>query len=233
MTRSSVKQGGVNAEALAKLWNIGVDTAKKTIQYTTQKGIRSTLHPIERRFRTKQAQLRYRQLAGRHGSFYTDTFFSKVPSLNNFKMAQIYVNDLSFTKVYPMKVKSEAGDTLQTFIHDIGIPHSIRSDDAPELTHGKFKQLYKDYGINCGDTEPYSPWQNRAEGAIQELKRHVRRKMVGKRVPHRLWDFCYKWCCDVKNKTSGNIYALNDRTPFKKHISSIKSLIQIIGIKPF
>ncbi len=131
MTRSSVKQGGVNAEALAKLWNIGVDTAKKTIQYTTQKGIRSTLHPIERRFCTKQAQLRYRQLAGRHGSFYTDTFFSKVPSLNNFKMAQIYVNDLSFTKVYPMKVKSEAGDTLQTFIHDIGIPHSIRSDDAP------------------------------------------------------------------------------------------------------
>jgi hypothetical protein len=113
MTKSSIKQGGVNAETLAKIWNIGDDIAKKTIQCTTQKGICSTLHPIERRFRTKQAQLRYNQLAGRHGSFYTDTFFSKAPSLNNAKMAQIYDNDLSFTKIYPMKMKSEAGDTLQ------------------------------------------------------------------------------------------------------------------------
>lgn len=192
MTKSSIKQGGVNAETLAKIWNIGDDIAKKTIQCTTQKGICSTLHPIERRFRTKQAQLRYNQLAGRHGSFYTDTFFSKAPSLNNAKMAQIYDNDLSFTKIYPMKMKSEAGDTLQTFIHDVNIPHSIRSNDVPELMHGKFKQLCKDYGINCNYTEPYSPWQNRAESAIWELKCHVHHKMTGKCVPHRLWDFCCK-----------------------------------------
>ena len=156
-TRSSIKQGGISAEALAKLWNIGLDTATKTIQCTTQKGVRSTLHPIERRFRTRQAQLRYRQLAGRHGSFYTDTFFSKAASLNGSHMAQIYVNDLSLSKVYPMRLRSEAGDTLQTFIHDVGIPHSLHSDDAPELMHGKFERLCKDYGINCGYTEPYSP----------------------------------------------------------------------------
>jgi ribosomal protein L15 len=229
-TRTSGKQGGVNAETLAKRWNIGIEAAKRTIQCTTQKGIRSTLHPIERRFRTKQAQLRYKQLAGRHGSFYTDTFFSKTTSLNNHKMAQIYVNDLAFSKVYPMAVRSEAGDTLQAFIHDVGIPHSLRSDDAPELMHGKFKQICKDYGINCGYTEPYSPWQNRAEGAVRELKRHVYRKMVSKRSPHRLWDFCCKWSCDVRNKTSGTIFALENRTPFE---ATLGQTTDISSLAPF
>jgi hypothetical protein len=124
----------------------------------------------ERRFRTKQAQLRYRQLSGRHGRFYTDTFFALVPSLNGNKMSQIYINDLSFTKTYPMKAKSETVDTLNAFIQEVGIPHALHSDDAKELLQGPFKQLCKDYGIPCTYTEPYSPWQNRAKGGIRELK---------------------------------------------------------------
>jgi hypothetical protein len=185
------------------------------MQCTTQKGIRQTLYPIERRFRTKQAQLRYRQLSGRHGRFYTDTFFSAVPSLNNCKMAQIYTNDLSFTKVYPMQAKSDVADTLSAFIHEVGIPHALHSDDAKELMHGSFKQLCKDYSIPCTYTEPYSPWQNRAEGSIRDLKRHVHRKMVSRGVPQRLWDFCCKWSCEVRNKSAGNLYLLENRTPYE------------------
>jgi len=44
-------------DMLAASWNIGRETAMKTMKCTTQKGVRTTLHPIERRFRTKQAQL--------------------------------------------------------------------------------------------------------------------------------------------------------------------------------
>jgi hypothetical protein len=112
-----------------------------------------------------------------------DTFFSSVPSINGCKMAQIYRNDLSFVKVYPMQAKSNTADTLSAFIHDVGIPHMIHSDDAPELLHGKFRQLCKEYNIPCSYTEPYSPWQNHAKGGIMELKRHVHRKMTNKRVP--------------------------------------------------
>jgi hypothetical protein len=155
---SSTKRYNVDANQLAKLWNIGLSTAMKTIKCTTQKGVRNTMYPIERRFRTKQAQLRYKQLSGRHGTFYTDTFFANTNSLNGCKMAQIYVNDLSFTKVYPMKNKSDIPDTLSNFIHDVGIPHTIHSDNAPEIEKGKFRQLFKDYGIIQTFTEPYSPW---------------------------------------------------------------------------
>jgi hypothetical protein len=73
-------------------------------------------------------------------------------------MAQLYINDLSFVKCYTMKQKSDAPDTLVRFIQVVGIPHAIHSDDAPDLMHGCFKQLCKDYQIHPTYTEPYSPW---------------------------------------------------------------------------
>jgi transposase len=52
---------------------------------------------------------------------------------------------------------------------------------------GRFWQLCKEYQIPTTYTEPYSPWQNRAEGGIREIKRLVHRKMTSKRVPQKLW----------------------------------------------
>lgn len=56
-TNTSNRMATITAESLANKWCIGIETAKKTLRCTTQKGIRNTLHPLERRFRTKQAQL--------------------------------------------------------------------------------------------------------------------------------------------------------------------------------
>jgi hypothetical protein len=166
-TVTSPKSYRTSAEQIAARWNIGLEAAKKTLQVTTQKGIRRVTHPIEQRFRTWQAQLRYNQLGGRHGRFYTDTFFSSLPSVNGSTMAQVYTNDQGYSKVYPMKLKSQTHETLSTFIHEVGIPASIHSDDAPKLMKGNFKDLCKEFHIPCTYTEPYSPWQNRAEGAIR------------------------------------------------------------------
>jgi hypothetical protein len=107
-------------------------------------------------------------------------------------MAQLYINNLTFTKVYPMKAKSEAMDTLRKFIQDVDIPRALHSDDALELMQGKTKQTCKEFGIGTTYTELYRPWQNRAEGGIRELKWHIHRKMTSKQVPQRLWDFCSK-----------------------------------------
>jgi hypothetical protein len=93
-TNTSNCMANITAESLANKWCIGLEAAKKTLRRTTQKGVRHTLYPVERRFRTKQAQLQHNQLLGRHGRFYTDTFFSSVPTLNGASMAQLYVNDL-------------------------------------------------------------------------------------------------------------------------------------------
>jgi hypothetical protein len=83
--------------------------------------------------------------------------FSNTPSIGGKRMAQLYINDLIFTQIYPMEAKSDAGDSLQAFIHEIGIPHTLHTDDAKQLTHGKFKKLCSDYVIPFTLTEPYSP----------------------------------------------------------------------------
>jgi len=215
MTSTSAKKPGVSHEQLAQRWGIGLETAAKTIQVTTQRGIRNVSGHLEQRFKTKQAHLRYPHLSGRHGRFYTDTFFATVPTLRTCKSTQLYTNDIGFVKVYPMHSKAETFETLNTFIHEEGIPSELHSDDAKELMEGSFKRICKDFGIKTTYSEPHSPWQNRAEAGIRELKRHIHRKMKSRNVPLRLWDFCAKWACSVKACTASSNYSTEHRTPWE------------------
>ena len=212
---TSQHQLRITKEKLAQRWGIGEVSAGKTFKVTTQKGIRNTLYPIERRFRTKQTQLRYPQLSGRHGRFYTDTFFSSIPAIDNSTCAQIFTNDIGFKKIYSMHAKGNALQALSSFIHEVGIPNVLHSDYAKELMQGQWRKLCQDFSINTTFTEPNSPHQNRAEGAIREAKRHIHRKMRARNVPKRLWNFCVKWTCDVRNCTARNSFDLDGRTPYE------------------
>jgi hypothetical protein len=52
---------------------------QENLNYVVSPFIRHTTRPIEQRFRTRQAQLRYNQLVGRHGRFYTAPSFCQYP----------------------------------------------------------------------------------------------------------------------------------------------------------
>ena len=69
-------------------------------------------------------------------------------------MAQLYVNDIKYLRIMPMKKKSEAGLTLQELIQDIGIPAALHTNGAKELSQGKWKEVCDDYGIKQTITEP-------------------------------------------------------------------------------
>jgi hypothetical protein len=160
-------------DKITRIFGVGLETADRTLRATTQLALRHALHPIHRRYRTQVAQLRYPRLSGRHGKFHTDTFFSSTRSLSGCTMGQLYTNDLDFTKFYPMKRKSEAPDTLVSFMQDIGIPTELHSDDAKELTQGKMADIARQFWIRTTQSEPYSPWQVRAELCIREIKKAV------------------------------------------------------------
>jgi hypothetical protein len=115
---------------LSRKFNVGLKTADRTLQATTQLALRQALHPIHRRFRTEVTQLRYPRLGGPHGKFHTDIFFATYPSLSCSTMGQMYTNDVHFTKFYPMINKSEAPDMLIKLIQDIGVPSKLHSDNA-------------------------------------------------------------------------------------------------------
>jgi hypothetical protein len=85
-------------------------------------------------------------------------------------MAQILTNDIHFMKTYPMSSKGDMSDALLSFIHHVGIPASIHSDDAKEITRGKFKQLCQDYHIPITTTEPYLPVAEPGRGSYQRAQ---------------------------------------------------------------
>jgi hypothetical protein len=62
-------------------------------------------------------------------------------------MAQIYTNDINFTRIFPIHTKGEAGNTLLDFIRDIGIPSEIVSDYAKETMGGSFKTIADEHQI--------------------------------------------------------------------------------------
>jgi hypothetical protein len=68
-------------------------------------------------------------------------------------------------------------------MQDIGIPAELHSDDAKELTMGKMGDLAWQFWIKTTQSEPYSPWQVRAELCIREVKKAVRHAMTKTRAP--------------------------------------------------
>ena len=119
---SVVSSGGKAAttpEILSKRWHIGLDTAKRTLQVTTQAGVRNVLVPSERKVRMKAPRLKFPSIKGK---FYVDEMFAKVKSARGFIGASVNTNGLGYDLVYLWNRKAEHPDTLMSFIHDVSVP---------------------------------------------------------------------------------------------------------------
>jgi hypothetical protein len=139
-TTTTKKQLFIKAYELSKQWMISLQNAEKTVKATTQSFIRNAVHPIERKFRTKVATLRYNHLRCR---FSSDTFFSSQRSVLNNTCGQLF----GYAKFMPMQSKAEAPLALQELIQDVGIPNHVHTDGAKEMTMGQWKSICNDYGI--------------------------------------------------------------------------------------
>ena len=168
---SSARRYTIGAEDLAKNWNIGLAAAKRMLEATTQKGVRTVLHStLSRRFRTNDRQLRYRRLM--HDMF-TDTLEAKVISwFRRNRYAQVFATRFGWARVYPMQKKSDAHEGLSLLAQREGVPPTIVMDGSKEQTLGLFRKKARQMGTHIKQTEPHSPWQNAAEGVIREVKRY-------------------------------------------------------------
>ena len=149
-----------------------------------------TLHPtLSRQFRTNDRHLRYQCLL--HEMF-TDTLKANVLSwLQQYRHAQVYVTKFGWTRVFPMKKKkSDAHEGLTLLVQRDGVPPVLIMDGAKEQTMGEFTRKTKRMGTHVQQTEPYSPWQNAAEGGIGVVKHGSGCKMVKRKSPGKLWDHC-------------------------------------------
>ena len=101
-----------------------------------------------------------------------------------------------------MKKKSDAHEGLSLLAQRDGVPPSIIMDGSKEQTLGTFRKKAREMGIHVKQTEPYSPWQNAAEGAIRELKKGTARKMARSHSPRKLWDHCIELEALIRSHTA-------------------------------
>jgi transposase len=197
---TSEKRSVLTPEILSRRWGVGLDTAKRTLQATTQSGIRNVLAPGERKVRQKLDHLAFPNLSGK---WYTDTMFSKTESIRGHLVAQVFTNGRGNDHFYPMKGKGLVGpNALMPFVQEVRIPQTIVTDNAPEEVDGEFGKICRQFRIQQEQTVPYSPWSNLAESAIRELKVKIRRTLRRSKAPKRLWCFCGKWVAAIRRLTA-------------------------------
>ena len=208
---TSSRRPRIDHITLSQKWGTSLEAAKRTIERTTQRGLRTVLHPsLSRRFRTNDRQLRYRRLAH---PVYADTLIAGSKSRRQNKYAEIFVTTFGWTRAFPMRQKSEAHETLSLLFKRDGVPPAIIVDGSKEQTLGEFRRKAREADCHVKQTEPYSPWQNAAEGGIRELKRGVARKMVKTKSPKKLWDDCLELEAYIRSNTAHDIFELNGEVP--------------------
>ena len=187
-------------EILSSMWGIGLETARNTLNATTQSVIWQSVHPLERRYRTAHKQFRYNQLNDR---FYADVMFSGHKSLSGNTCATVFVNGGKFSFVYPQVKKGDTDQALATFYDMNGIPYHLHTDGGGEFTSKKWNNV-RVTGGTCKQTltEPHSPWQNAAEMEIKELKKQTQRLMRKSKCSPRLWDYCLVYVSEIRSRTA-------------------------------
>jgi hypothetical protein len=169
----------VTAEEVVRKFRGGIETAKKTLLTTTQRGVRQARHPLHHRYRVDHLHLNRKHL---NETFYMDTLFSRVKSLNGHKCPQIYTNG-RFTHVYPMESKSSANiaATLQDFADDVGIPDTTLVCDLATEQVGAHTPVMKEIRrlrIRLHNSEKGRLNQNhKAEIGIREVKKKWKIRM--------------------------------------------------------
>ena len=112
-----------------------------------------------------------------------------------------------------MKKKSEAANTVNLLFHRNGVPTKMIMDGSKEQTKGRFCKKFLEASVHCKQTEPYSSWQNAAEGGIWELKKASGRKMVWAGAPKAMWDDAIEYEAYIQSNTAWDIFMLQGETP--------------------
>ena len=200
-----------DATDLSRRFGVSVETARQTLRVTTQNGIRRAALPLHRRYKTNiLANTTAKRLGGR---WYADTLFAPVRSLESHTCAELFTNG-EMVSVLPMHTKAEAGHALDLFIDDVGVPETLIFDNAAEQTGhtSDFMKNVRRNHINYRNTEPYSPWQNRAEDAIKRIKGRWKRSRRTTGCHRRLWDYGMRHEAELLARIAGP----DGRTPIEK-----------------
>ena len=196
---------------ISNLWNIYKDRARQNNYKTTQRGVRTVLHPyLSRRYPTNDRGLRYDQT---NHPLFTDTFIAGTTYKRGNKYAQVYGTSFGWARAHPMKLKSEGHKTLYMLFKRHGVPPEMVMDRSKEQNLGKFHQKLKDAGCYKHQTDPYFPCLNAAEVTIIETKKGSSRKVIKTGTPKCLWDHYLELEALIRSNTALDYHILDGEVP--------------------
>jgi hypothetical protein len=137
---------GVTAKHLSKVWKIGVKTAKRTVEVTTQLRQHEADASLSRNYSTNDRMLQYKRI---NSHFFTDAFFAtkKAKSQRGNNCMQLFVSDKGYVYMVPMKSRSEFPFALKQFAKEIGLSLALISDPAGEQTSKDVKKIARDMDL--------------------------------------------------------------------------------------
>jgi hypothetical protein len=199
----------VDAQHLAKIWRIDHDTARRTLEITTQRRKHAPNSNLTRNYSTKDRMLRYKRIADH---FFMDTFFATIKggkSSRGNTCCQLFVTDKGFLYVVPMKSKKDTLLAVKQFAKEIGAPEAIISDPSGEQTSHALKLFCNEIGTTLRALEEGTPWANRAELYIGLIKEAVRKDMKETTSPLVFWDYCVERRARINNVTAKDLFQLH------------------------
>ena len=205
---TATRASGVTPERLSKIWSIDIETAKRTIDLTSQHVKHEGSSHLKRRYSTNDRMLRYKRI---RTHFFMDTFqvTAKAISQQGNRYMQLFVSDTGYMFVYPMKAKTEIVNAVKAFAKQIGVPTALILDPEGTQTSKELAKVTKDMCCPLKFLERATQWGNLAELYIGLLKEAVRKDMKDSDSPLRFWDYCAERRVMINNLTSKNLFQLN------------------------
>ena len=212
---STERHTKVTEDTLAERFGIGIQRARATLRVTTQRGMRSAILPIARRYKAD----RFFQTKRLNGKFATDTLYGPKKSLNANIGTQLYTHKCGFNAPYHLsKVDGQqVGFTLNDFIFEYGAPEHLTFDGAM-VQRGRgthFMSTIRKADIRYHVSAPRRPNENPAEASIREVKKRWYRLKAKRNIPNRLWDFGISYVCETGNITVSSSRYAKGRTPIE------------------
>ena len=223
---SSDRKLRLTPEHLSEIFHIGLKQAEATLNATTHKGVRSGVMPLARRYKYDG----FFGLPRIKDVVYTDTVWAKVRSLHQNICSQLFVFSNGASDTYNMHTKSHAGRALKQFGMDYGYPTHLISDSAPEQVGGntEFQSICKKKEIDFRRAEPYTHGQNQAEPHVAILRRKWKYLMDRRDVPSRLWDYGWKYSCEIISRTVSSRFGNQGRPPLESIIGDTVDLSEYV-----
>ena len=199
----------VDAQHLSKIWRIDVDTAKRTLDVTSQSKRRTANPKLSRNYATGDRMLRYKCIKE---FFFMDTFFATGKagkSTRGHTCCQLFVTDKGFVYVVPMRSRADVLLAVKQFAKEIGAPKALITDPAREQKSQELRKFCNDIGTTLCVLEEGTQWANRAELHIGLIKEAVRKDMKAANCPLPFWDYCVERRARINNLTAKDLFQLH------------------------